>query len=151
MSAISLAVTAILAGDDALALLLTGGVYDWAALGRLGLSRDNTLTGGAFDATTGLLKPCAVVRTRSMAPDGQIDSADGDATSLRETVETWLYQDDGMDTIEAAAARVFALLHHQRAAAHTLRFFASGVRTFDDLLGAFLVRDTYVAARLNVG
>ncbi|MFA4973746.1 MAG: hypothetical protein WC683_14135 [bacterium] len=145
MTAIRDAIKVILEADTGaggFATVLTGGVYDWDETGRLGISRENTATSTAFDANK-RLKPCALIRTRSQEPDGFI----ADPTPVRsiiETVELWLYQVDGYETIEDAEARAFTLLDQQRASNHTLRY--NGViRAYDDPLDAFVLRATYTA------
>jgi len=85
-----------LQADTTLMALLTGGVHTTE------ISRQDTST--AFDANAEL-KPCALVRVSTDTPTGPYD------TSTRTAVEIYFYQRAGYSTIDAALARVFALLN----------------------------------------
>ncbi len=104
-------VKTILAADATLSALLTGGVLTFDETGRQGLSRGGTPA--VFDATTGLLMPCAVVKARARMADGAIVDEAGQETSTRQVVEVWVYQDGdaGYSAIDTALARVYTLLH----------------------------------------
>lgn len=111
MSALEDAVKAKLvadAGAGGVKTLLTGGLFTFDETGRNGISRQSTA--GAFDATTGVLKPCCVVKQRAMVPDG--GARDVGVASYRSVVELWFYDDSDAttDTIYSAAARAFAVL-----------------------------------------
>lgn len=86
-----------LQADTTLMALLTGGVH-----AAIEISRQDTPT--AFDANAEL-KPCALVRIPTDTPTGPYD------TSTRTAVEIYFYQRAGYSTIDAALARVFALLN----------------------------------------
>jgi hypothetical protein len=88
--------------------LLTGGIYTYEDTGRLGINRDSASS--AFDSTTGLLKPCCVVKERSQIGDSGI--RDVAVASYREVVELWFYNDGNAtyDTLESARDRAFLLL-----------------------------------------
>jgi hypothetical protein len=93
--------------DATLLATLTGGVFTYASLGREGLTRESLAA--AFDATTKLLKPCAVVKQRTNTPDGAaVDMTDPMASAVQ-IVEIWLYQDTGYTSIDAATTRLFDL------------------------------------------
>jgi hypothetical protein len=97
-------------GGSGVATLLTGGIYTFDETGRLGINRNNTPS--AFDATTGLLKPCALVKDRGQVPDGGVADDGTQQVSYRQIVEVWLY-DDGDATrtaLDSAKARIFTLL-----------------------------------------
>jgi hypothetical protein len=96
----------LLAADATLMAALTGGVYTVEELGRGGVSR-GTLP-AAYDP---YLKPLAVVRCegiREMRP-----AFDGVNVVVREAVSITFYADGdaGFETLHAARARVFTLLH----------------------------------------
>lgn len=95
-------------GAGGVKTLLTGGIYTYGETGRLGVSR--VTTPDAFDATTGALKPCCVVKTRAQMPDG--GARDVGVASYRTVVELWFYDDTDASyaTLRAARDRAFALL-----------------------------------------
>ncbi len=101
-------IRAALAGDAALAGLLTGGLYSYEQTGRNGISR--TMTPEAYDAGGGgFLRPCAVVK----AGEARAASAMRDAVGgLRQKVEVYLYDDgdSGYETITEARDLAVALL-----------------------------------------
>ena len=136
------AVKAALSGDGTLSGLLTGGVYD-----RRGLSR--TLTPAAFDATTGNIKPCAVVTVDSAVPMGHREQS-----FERVYLLVWLYEQDGSGytVIDQARLRVIEVLHDASlsvddGAVHTIEY-ASGIGdSHDDTLGAEMTNVRFVAYR----
>lgn len=110
------AIKAILVADSGAGgvnTLLTGGIYTYSESGRLGPNRDATPS--AFDSTTGLLKPCCVVKDRSAIPDGGASDDAQHLSSYRQVEELWFYDDGdaGYATIQAAMIRAFTLLHGQ--------------------------------------
>ena len=105
-------ITAILEADATLLTTATGGVIEWADTNRLGISRETTPD--AFDSTTGLIKPCILVKGRGERPDGGIADDTGQQLSTAEVVEIWFYEDTGYTNIETMRARVYALLHGQQ-------------------------------------
>lgn len=100
-------VAAILAADPTLNAILTGGIFATATIGRSGITRKNTPS--AFDAD-GYLKPCALVKERDIVPIGDVLDFDAQLESARQAVEVWLYENSGYANIDAAVARVRALL-----------------------------------------
>jgi hypothetical protein len=96
-----------LEGDSAFATPLTGGIYDESELPEEGLTP--TLTPGAFDLTTGELKPCAVINWRDFQPFGP----HFEEGSERGYVELYIYQQTGVDVIETAAKRAIVLFNRQ--------------------------------------
>jgi hypothetical protein len=111
MSALETAVKAKLEADTGaggVKTLLTGGLYTFVGTGRNGISRQTT--SAAFDATTGILKPCCVVKERALNPDG--GARDTGVASYRTVVELWFYDDSdaASTTIASAAARAFDVL-----------------------------------------
>lgn len=121
MSALS-AIVSVLQGDETLAGILTGGVYD--GLSVPDVSRQ--ATPDAFDAYRELL-PCALVKAESATPWGPLP--DGG----RLYVMVWLYAQHDFEAIDVARQRVYALLHRQRVST-TAGIF--DVRHADDVLGA---------------
>lgn len=103
-AAIRAAVLAALQADATLMALLTGGLHNVPIQRTPKLSPTD-----AFHATTRELLPCGYVGVSS-------DVEDGPATGMRAgraIIQVFLYQRVGHATIDAAAARVYALLHNQ--------------------------------------
>src|SRR5690348_14819186 len=100
-------------GAGGAATLLTGGIYTFDETGRLGINRDSTPN--AFDTTSGLLKPCAIVKDRGRFPDGGVADDVTQRVSYRQLVEVWLYDDgDASKTVlDSARARIFTKLAGQ--------------------------------------
>lgn len=107
------AIKAILAADSTLLATATGGVWDITATGRLGINR--TSTPSAFD-TYGIIKPCVLVRMRSATPDYILADDANQYTSVREMIECWLYESDGIANIDIMKLRIYALLHAKQLA-----------------------------------
>ncbi len=99
-------IATLLSADAALDAILTGGVYAAGTAGRLGITRETTP--GAFSG--GYLLPCALIRQRGRVPDGAVRDGAAQTTSTAQVVEIYLYQDTGFTSIDAAAARIYALL-----------------------------------------
>lgn len=119
-----------LEADTALTTLLTGGIMDASELPADG--------GGSKSAPRESgktrIQPYAVVRWRAVRPFS-VEVLEAE----KETVEVYIYQQKGYDTIEAAIHRMKALLHRQfltadnRAIAHTFMTFISGELTAEEL------------------
>jgi hypothetical protein len=90
----------VLEDDATLTATLTGGVYGEAEISRQG-------TPGAFDAN-GEVLPCALLTMEAEDPAGPFP------TSSRAFVTVYFYARAGYSAIDAALARVYALLHRQR-------------------------------------
>jgi hypothetical protein len=103
---------AVLDADSTFKALLTGGFYVQRNLGENGISRAGTP--GAYDAVSGFLKPCAVVRGRAIVPFGGIRDVATQYQTVSQIIELWLYDSAGWDVIEQAAQRAYSLLHEQR-------------------------------------
>lgn len=117
------------AGAGGVNTLLTGGIYTWTETGRNGLSRTNSVTAGAWQTGTPLLRPCAIVKDRAEVPDGGIMDDATPAVSYRQVVEIWLY-DAGSSTtttLETVKSRIFVLLHGQRVSNRLCRWVGSPV------------------------
>lgn len=95
------ATTERLQSDSELMSILLGGIYG----GVIEISRQNTPD--AFDANKEL-QPCLLVKTGTVTPTGPYTH------SHSQTIEMYLYQENGYDVITAAARRIYALLHDQR-------------------------------------
>lgn len=91
--------------DATLMAVLTGGVYEAGEIGVEGISRETTPA--AF--SSGYLLPSALVRQRTLVPDGIVYDELEQDTSLRQVVEIWLYEDTGFTNIDLATARLFTL------------------------------------------
>jgi hypothetical protein len=93
--------------DATLLATLTGGVFTYASLGREGLTRESLAA--AFDATTKLLKPCAVVKQRFPVPDGEVVDTVEKIASVSQVIEIWIYEDTSFTNTDAARSRLFSL------------------------------------------
>jgi hypothetical protein len=98
-------------GAGGCATLLTGGIYTRTELGLSGITEDTAPS--AFDSTTGLLKPCALIVTGEEIPDEQIVDEGGQVASYEETARIYIYQDGSTtrSTAETVANRVYKLFH----------------------------------------
>ena len=100
----------ILNADATLLATLTGGVWKRELLGVEGITRQTAAA--AFDATTGYLKPCALIAERATVPDGAVKDLMVRVVSTRVIVEVYLFGDSGAGytALDTAAARIYALL-----------------------------------------
>lgn len=95
-----------MSGDVTLMAVLTGGVHKASEIGGDGITRD--ATPGAFDSD-GYLRPTALVRERSLVPDGNVRDGLAQVASAIQVVEIWLYADTTSATMEAAVNRLYVL------------------------------------------
>lgn len=104
----------VLTGDGTFAGIVTGGTYTFSEIGRAGLTNDNVPA--AFDATTGILKPTCIVKSRTLVPTRDIHDEVTQESSFRATLELWFYDDGDADVsvIESAASRAYVLLHDKK-------------------------------------
>jgi len=95
--------------DVTLLATLTGGIFQYSAVGLEGITRE---TAAAFDGS-GWLKPCALVKQRGLIPDGILQDEMVQKISTRQVVEVWFYADSGAGYagLDTAMARVFVLLY----------------------------------------
>lgn len=101
-------VAAILEGDETLDAILTGGIYTSGDLGPLGITRDTAAD--AFDSS-GWLQPCALVKEAASVTTADVNDYEAQASSARQRVEVWLYQDRTYAALDSARARIRTLLH----------------------------------------
>lgn len=97
------AICDLLAADATLTNILTGGIHNGTNVQEI--SRQNTPS--AFDANKEL-KPCVLVKAETQTPWGPTRD------SARLYVQFYFYQRFGYAAIEAAANRVYRLLHRSR-------------------------------------
>lgn len=137
-------IKAILEADATLLALATGGIYDLSETGRLGLN--STTVPGAYDATTGLIKPCILLKLRSETPDGILQDDSAQYSSLVAVYEAWCYEDSGFTTIDAMQARIYALLHAVQVPGTFQVFWAGdGQPIWDEAMDANTGRSDYTA------
>jgi hypothetical protein len=132
-----------LAADVTLAAILTGGFFTFDDTGREGLSRTGTPT--AF-ASTGLLKPCCVVKQRSVTSDFRMVDEGGQIMSYAAVVEIWLYNDgdSAITALENASNRIYTLLQDTRTTGAKCRWiFSMENERAPELENANLWRDDY--------
>lgn len=96
-----------LRADTVLATILTGGIYTSGELGTEGLTNPKT-TPGVYAA--GLLKPCCIVKAGGEVDDPRIVDEEEQIVGESLTVQCWLYERVTRVAIEAAKARIYALL-----------------------------------------
>lgn len=128
---------ASLTGDTTLMATLTGGVYSGTEI-----SRQNTPS--AFDANLEL-KPCALLVVET---DTNVRPY---AKGARTYVTVMFYQRVGVDVIESAQARVYALWHGQRIGAQTWQvLWTDDVNDQEDqALNARLAVSRYAVTRMR--
>lgn len=97
-----------LSADTTLSSLATGGLYDWAQVGRRGLTRA-TLT--ANDTVP--IQPALFLHWSSATPFG---GGEVGVAAQRVFFEVYFYQDSGYASIDAMRQRVMTLLHRQQLA-----------------------------------
>lgn len=99
-------------GVGGVATLLTGGIYTRTELGRAGLNKRTAED--AFDGV--LLLPCALIRERTLTPDGKLMDEGQQTFSYRQVALIFFYEDGDSDrsAIEAAEARTIVLLHDKK-------------------------------------
>lgn len=128
--------------------IMTGGVFTAGAVGREGISRDTTPS--AFDSTTGYLKPCVLVRQRTLTADSQVvDTAIASATQV---VEIYFYEDSGYTNIDSGLARSFTLFNqYQFSNAFPAEWIGTINRERDggSLNGASLARQEWLIADIQ--
>jgi len=107
------AVYSKLTADATLTTPLTGGLYLWTTLDGDGLTPQSAAN--AYENGR-KIKPCLVVKGRSLVPFSAIKISQRGYQPARQAVEIWLYQDRaaGFGTIRTAAARVKTLLNLKR-------------------------------------
>lgn len=103
------AIVTLLAADNTLENLLTGGIHNGATVGEI--SRQNTAA--AFDAN-GEILPCALVQLESEVPFGEVRHG------AQLFVQIFLYQRYGHGVINQAKDRIYTLLHRQKVGAPAL-------------------------------
>jgi hypothetical protein len=133
--------------DSALSLILTGGVYTAGAVGREGISRDTTPA--AFDSN-GYLRPCALVRQRTLTADNQV--VDVTIASATLVLEIYIYEDSGFSSIDSALARLFTLFNqYQFSNSFPVEWIGTINRERDggSLMGASLARQEWLIADIQ--
>lgn len=119
-----------LTDDDTLMATLTGGVYRAKEISR-------QATPDAYD-TNLEIKPCALLRQESVTPIAPHHD------SARAIITVWFYQRSGYDAIEAARARVYALLHRTQVVGWDVRHSNDLVDMEDPALGLPMAVSRYV-------
>jgi hypothetical protein len=128
----------VLTNDATLGSLLPGGVHAVPEITR-------QATPGAFDAN-GEVQPCGQLRLESDAPAGPFP------TSARTFVVVRVYQRRGYDTLDAALARVYELLHRQRVSGERvweIRHTGDVVDVWDQALDCALALSRYQVTRVR--
>lgn len=100
--------SAYYAADSTLSAILTGGVYTWDGVGRLGL---NDQTTPAMYNSNGTIKPAMLIRQLDENIEGSVNDGVTPIVSVAAVVQLWVYEDSGYTSIDAAIARLFTLSH----------------------------------------
>ncbi len=136
---------ALLEADATLLATATGGIWDYDETGRLGLNR--TTAPGAFDST-GVIKPCVLLRLRSSVPDLALADDSGQVLGVRDHLEAWFYEDAGYSKIDTMRDRVYTLLHAVQLEGTFQCLWAGDVRGQRDVeLDANVERSDYTVIR----
>lgn len=145
MSTLSSAKTLLEADTGNLVALATGGIWDWDETGRMGLNRNNTLTTAAW--TSGIIKPCLLLKLRSSVPFGDIADDASRITGVRDMLEVWAYQDSGYSTIRSMLDRVYTLLQGQQLGGFVCRWAGDIQPPRDIEMDANVERSTFAVIR----
>lgn len=142
MSFLSAAKT-ILEADATLLATATGGIWSIDEAGRMGLNRTNTPS--AFDSS-GIIKPCVLLRARAMVPDFILRDDSNQYNSARQILECYFYQDNAYTSIVTMRDRVYVLLNMKQLTGTFLVSWAghSGEQ-FDYDINACVERSEYLA------
>jgi hypothetical protein len=108
-------IAAVLAADDDLMEILTGGVYTQDDVSEI--SRQTTPD--AFDAN-GELEPCALIAEGTETPRGGIDHPNV-GIAVQTSVNIYYYERSGYENIAAAMDLAFSLLRGQKIGSGTWR------------------------------
>lgn len=148
MSAIS-AAKAVLEADATLLATATGGVWTFDSTGRTGINR--TSTPAAFDST-GIIKPCILLKLRSSIPDDAVVDEGAQKASYREMIECWLYADPDFTAIETMSSRIYTLLHCKRLNGPFFFRWAGDIQGPRDMtLDAWTLRSDYMVNAIRTG
>lgn len=145
MSATLAAAKVILEADSTLLATATGGVWDATELGRMGLNRTNAPA--AF--TSGVIKPCIVLKLRSSVPIDGIADDEAKVVAQREMLEAWFYQDSGFAAINTMRDRVFADLQGEQLGGFVCRWAFDSAQLHDIELDANVMRVDYAVHSLK--
>jgi hypothetical protein len=107
-------IAALLLADAPLLAVLTGGIYVYGELSPEGITRDQTPA--AFDAATGFLLPCALVKQRGEIPTFELGT--GSVRSANQVVEIYLYEAITYNAIDAAKPLIYGILTDEELTAH---------------------------------
>jgi hypothetical protein len=137
-------VKTVLTAVSSISTALTGGLHTYEETGRLGLNRDTV--SAAWDSTSGLLKPCLVIKERATTGDGGI--RDIGVASYRRVVELWFYNDgdETYDALETVQSTAFTTLDEQMIGTTKwiLRWIADPIKDKDPALdNALVLRSDY--------
>lgn len=128
-----------------LVALATGGIWDWDETGRMGINR----TGQPTAFTSGIIKPCLLLKLRSSVPFGDVADDEAQIVSVREMLEVWAYQDAGYSTIKSMLDRVYTLLQGKQVGGFSCRF-ANKIQPLRDVeMDANVERDDYAVIALR--
>lgn len=137
----------LLEADATLLALATGGIWDWDETGRMGINRSNATTAAAF--TSGIIKPCLLLKLRSSVPFGEIADDPAQLVSARDMLEVWAYQDGGYSTIKSMLARVYTLLQGKQLGGFACRWAMDIQPTRDIEMDANVERADYAVVYLR--
>lgn len=147
------AVVTLLQATGAVTTILTGGIYAYEGLGKKGIDPSNSVTSGAYTLSNGfnILKPCCVVKVRSLVPAGGRYDRATQSFGGRGVLEFWLYDENNYTAIKNARAAIYAVMQSNTLANIGIVELASrldGLRD-ESLNDAALLRDDYTFVKTN--
>jgi len=104
-------ITTYLKSDPSLLAATPGGIYEYTALGRIGITREEMPE--AYD-TDGYVMPLLVVKARAPVPTNGMSDELEKRTAQLQFIEVWMYQWVGYDKIEIIDRNVYRLLQFHR-------------------------------------
>lgn len=137
----------ILEADATLVALATGGIWDWDETGRMGINRTNSATSAAY--TSGIIKPCLLLKLRSSVPFGGIADDPAQLVSARDMLEVWAYSDNGYSTIKSMLDRVYTLLQGKQLGGFVCRWALDVQPPRDIEMDANVERSDYAVVYLR--
>ena len=129
------------ADSGVLVPLATGGIWDWDETGRLGINRSNAATAAAF--TSGIIKPCLLLKLRTDLPYGEIADDVEQVSGARTMLEVWGYHDSSPNAIKAMLDRTYTLWQGKRLGGYVCRWAGTYQLPRDIQLDANVERSDY--------
>lgn len=101
-------VKALLLADSAITAIFSTRIFTSAEAGRNGLTQESTPT--IYNATTGSLEPCILIKDGEATADGQVLNYDDRDVSILQVTRIWFYEEKGYTNINSGKIRTRYLL-----------------------------------------